>query len=97
MPHTHTHTHTHTQEVLLHEPIKKLFWEFQASSEEGEDFYSVLWLEYQVEQQSVFKLLQVFSRQAPMMDALLQRYWAELEKKQSGCDHKQLLSMTAIL
>ncbi len=84
---THTCTHTtRTQEVLLHEPIEKLCWQFEASNIEGEDFYSMLWLEYQVMvgQQNVFKLLQVFSRQAPMMDAMLRRCWADMEKKEPG-------------
>ncbi len=86
VPHlTPSHTTTpppHTQEVLLHEPIERLCWQFQPCTEEGEDFYSSLWLEYETTQggKKVFKLLQVFSRQAPMMDALLGRCWDNLDK-----------------
>ncbi|XP_064393909.1 putative FERM domain-containing protein FRMD8P1 [Halichondria panicea] len=73
-------------EVLLYAPIERLCWEFQPCNEEGEDFYSSLWLEYETIQgeRKVFKLLQVFSRQAPMMDAILGRCWDHLDKKEQA-------------
>jgi len=79
------------QEVLLHEPLDRLCWEFQACDDEGEDFYSSLWLEYETMvpadtatgagESKVFKMLQIFSRQAPMMEALLEQSWKYFEQE----------------
>ncbi len=57
-------------------------------SEEGEDLYSSLWLEFDSvlneggEAVKVAKRIQVFSRQAPMMDAMIGRCVAEINKKE---------------
>ncbi len=56
--------------------------------EEGEDLYSSLWLEFDSvlneggEAVKVAKRIQVFSRQAPMMDAMIGRCVAEINKKE---------------
>ncbi len=56
--------------------------------EEGEDVYSSLWLEFDStmneggEAVKVAKRIQVFSRQAPMMDAMISRCVAEIDKKE---------------
>ena len=43
----------------------QLSWDFEPATEEGENFYSSLWLEYDSIQgtQKVAKRLQIFSRQ----------------------------------
>ena len=55
----------------------QLSWEFQAPGSEGEDFFSSLLLEFDsvlgADNQKVAKRVQIFSRQAPMMDAMISR------------------------
>ena len=67
----------------------QLSWEFEPASAEGEDYYSTLWLEFDSvietggEQKKVAKRVQIFSRQAPMMDAMISRCVADIEKRES--------------
>jgi len=65
------------QEVLLYLTFDQLSWEFQAPSAEGEEFFSSLWLEFdsvlKADNKKVAKRVQIFSRQAPMMDAMISR------------------------
>jgi len=54
----------------------QFLWEFRPVDEEGEEFYSSLLLEFDSvlqDQRKVAKRIQVFSRQAPMMDAMISR------------------------
>ena len=66
----------------------QLSWEFEPASEEGEDFYSSLWLEFDSviatggEERKVSKRLQIFSRQAPMMDAMISRCVSDIETRE---------------
>ena len=87
--HTHTHTHTpHTQETLLYLTYDQLSWEVQLCDEESEDFYSSLWVEFDSvisegeEERKVAKRIQIFSRQAPMMDAMISRCVSEIDKRE---------------
>lgn len=62
---------------MLYLTYDQLSWEFQAAQEEGEDFFSSLLLEFDsvlpAENKKVAKRIQIFSRQAPMMDAMISR------------------------
>ena len=62
---------------MLYLTYDQLSWEFQAAQEEGEDFFSSLLLEFDsvlpTENKKVAKRIQIFSRQAPMMDAMISR------------------------
>ena len=65
----------------------KLSWQFQAPSAEGEEFFSSLWLEFDsvldaTDNKRVAKRLQVFSRQAPMMDAMISRCVSCINKQE---------------
>ncbi|KAL5463228.1 hypothetical protein EMCRGX_G032108 [Ephydatia muelleri] len=66
-------------ETLLYLTYDQLSWAFEPSTEEGENFYSCLWVEFDSfirgpngEDQRVAKRTQIFSRQAPMMDAMIE-------------------------
>ncbi len=64
------------QEILLYLTYDQLSWEFRPAEEEGEEFYSSLLLEFDSvlsDQRKVAKRVQIFSRQAPMMDAMISR------------------------
>ena len=58
------------------------------ASEEGEELYSSLWLEFDStlneggETVKVAKRIQIFSCQAPMMDAMISRCVAEINKQE---------------
>lgn len=58
-------------------PYDQLSWEFKPAEEEGEEFFSSLLLEFDSvlppDNRKVAKRVQVFSRQAPMMDAMISR------------------------
>ncbi len=76
---------TFFQDVLLYLTYDQLSWEFQAPDAEGEDFFSSLWLEFDSvlkDNKRVAKRLQIFSRQAPMMDAMITRCVATINKQE---------------
>ena len=67
------------RETLLYLTYDQLSWAFEPCSEEGENFYSCLWVEFDSlirtpngEDQRVAKRIQIYSRQAPMMDAMIE-------------------------
>ncbi len=74
----------------------QLSWEFEPASDEGEDFYSTLWLEFDSvihaggEEKKVSKRVQVFSRQAPMMDAMISRCVSDIEKQELELRRKRV-------
>ena len=75
------------QDILLYLTYDQLSWEFEPASEEGEDFYSSLWLEFDSvmevkgkEKKAVSKRVRIFSRQAPMMDAMISRCVADIDQ-----------------
>ena len=82
------HSPTHSQEPLLYLTYDQLSWEYQACEDEGEDFYSSLWIEFDSfipegdGEKKVAKRVQVFSRQAPMMDAMIGRCVSEIDKRE---------------
>ena len=59
------HIYCPLQEIMLYLTYDQLSWDFQPATEEGENFYSSLWLEFDstLGQQKVSKRLQIFSRQ----------------------------------
>ncbi len=71
----------------------QLSWDLQLvkddkGEDKGEDCYSTLWLEFDSviktggEERKVSKRVQIFSRQAPMMDAMITRCVADIEKRE---------------
>ena len=76
---THSHTHVHifydylslslSQGIMLYLTYDQLSWEFEEAPEDGEDFYSSLWLEFdsvlelEDREEKVTKRVQIFSRQ----------------------------------
>ena len=54
-----------SQEIMLYLTYDLLLWDFQPATEEGENFYSSLWLQFDstLGRKKVAKRLQVFSRQ----------------------------------
>lgn len=71
------------REIMLYLTYDLFSWDFQPATEEGENFFSSLWLEFDSThgQQKVSKRLQIFSRQAPMMDAMISRCVDDLNKQ----------------
>lgn len=63
--------------MLLFLTYDQLSWEFQPTDSEGEEFFSSLLLEFDsvlgADNKKVSKRVQVFSRQASMMDAMISR------------------------
>jgi hypothetical protein len=78
----HLFTDENKREILLYLTYDLFSWDFQPATEEGEKFFSSLWLEFDSTHgsQRVAKRLQIFSRQAPMMDAMISRCVDELNK-----------------
>ncbi len=74
----------------------QLSWEFEPAADEGEDYYSTLWLEFDSviktggEERKVSKRVQIFSRQAPMMDAMITRCVADIEKRERELRKKRV-------
>lgn len=82
---------------MLYLTYDQLSWEFEPVQEEGEDFYSSLWLEFDStittatgENQKVCKRVQIFSRQAPMMDAMISRCVADIDAREEELRRKRL-------
>ena len=64
------------QEILLYLTYDQFSWDFKPVDDDGEEFYSSLLLEFDSvlqDQRKVSKRIQIFSRQAPMMDAMISR------------------------
>lgn len=63
--------------MLLYLTFDQLSWEFQPPDAEGEEYFSSLLLEFDSvlgpDNKKVAKRVQIFSRQAPMMDAMIAR------------------------
>ena len=84
------------QDVMLYLTYDQLSWEFEVAEEEGEDFYSSLWLEFDsflTEGEKVTKVakrVQIFSRQAPMMDAMIARCVADIDHREEQFRLKRL-------
>ncbi|CAI8025801.1 FERM domain-containing protein 8 [Geodia barretti] len=72
--------------IMLYLTYDQLSWEFEEAPEDGEDFYSSLWLEFdsvlelEDREEKVTKRVQVFSPQAPMMDAMITRCVGDIVK-----------------
>lgn len=81
--------------IMLYLTYDQLSWEFEEAPEDGEDFYSSLWLEFdsvrelEDHEEKVTKRVQIFSRQAPMMDAMITRCVAEIEKEEEELKEKR--------
>jgi len=82
---------------LLYLTYDQLSWEFEPTSEEGEDFYSSLWLEFDSvmevgsgEERKVSKRMRIFSRQAPMMDAMISRCVEDIDKQEAELRRKRV-------
>jgi hypothetical protein len=81
--------------IMLYLTYDQLSWEFEEAPEDGEDFYSSLWLEFdsvleaQGREKKVTKRVQIFSRQTPMMDAMISRCVADIEKEQEELKQKR--------
>ncbi|XP_019853342.1 PREDICTED: FERM domain-containing protein 8-like isoform X2 [Amphimedon queenslandica] len=88
----HLFTDTQPREILLYLSYDMFCWEFQPATEQGENFYSSLWLEFDSfhASQKVAKRVQVFSRQAPMMDAMISRCVDELNQFDEEVKKKRL-------
>lgn len=74
----HLMTATSSSDILLYLTFDQLSWEFQAPDTEGEGYFSSLLLEFDSfleadNYKKVSKRVQIFSRQAPMMDAMISR------------------------
>ncbi len=74
----------------------QLSWGFEEARDEGEDFYSALWLEFdsvihtEGEERKVLKRVKIFSRQAPMMDAMISRCVADIKQQERELREKSL-------
>lgn len=81
--------------IMLYLTYDQLSWEFEQAPEDGEDFYSSLWLEFdsvlelEDREEKVTKRVQIFSRQAPMMDAMITRCVVDIEKTEEELKQKR--------
>lgn len=81
--------------IMLYLTYDQLSWEFEEAPEDGEDYYSSLWLEFdsvleaQGKEEKVSKRMQIFSRQTPMMDAMISRCVADIEKEEEELRQKR--------
>ena len=89
--------YTHTQDILLYLTYDQLSWDFEQAGDEGEYFYSSLWIEFDSvvtvkggEEQRVNKRMQIFSRQAPMMDAMIMRCVAGIDEQEKELRRKRV-------
>lgn len=73
-------------ETVLYLPFCEMSWKYKECNDNGEEFYSALILEFDCsDDPGKAKRLKIFSRQAPMMDNMIERITADL----NCCEHKK--------
>lgn len=81
---------------MIYLTYDQLSWYFEEAAEDGDLFHSCLWLEFDSvmeeggSETKVAKRLQIFSKQAPMIDAMISRCVSDINQKEEELRQKRL-------